>query len=557
MSKYLMDGTVDLCYIDPPFNSKRDYNQIYDGQDGKDQAQAKAFTDTWTWDDSAKNALDQILSGDKDPISSGVAAIIKGLHEALKESSTMAYLVNMTLRLAHIHRVLKPTGSMYLHCDPTASHYLKIVCDAIFEEEYCFRNEVIWKRTSAHGNARKWGPIHDCILFYTKRKKYTWNKDAVQRLQDSYIENFYKYHDNRGRYTVGDLTGSGIRTGDSGKPWRDLDPTSKGRHWAVPDSGLPDWFIKSPDPDLTPQQRLDEMDTQGLIHWPKKLGGVPRFKRYLDADKGMALQDIILDIPPLSPKDAEDMGYDTQKPEPLLERIIKVSSNEGDVVMDVYCGCGTTIAVAERLKRKWIGIDVTYQAISNVLKRIEDQAGKQAMEAISQTGVPGDKKSAEKLALNPNDPTRKEFEKWAILTYTNNRAKVQEKKGADGGVDGIVRFSTGLAEYGTMVIQVKSGKVSTKDIDALRGVMEPNNAQLATLITYNEPTDQMRRKAMAGTPWKHPLMNGRLVDRITIVTIDQLLDGNRFDFPMVQDAIRTDAKAKSDGGEQLTLELSE
>jgi DNA modification methylase len=438
LRRYIKDESVDLCYIDPPFNSKRNYNQIYNNVGKEDSAQAQAFIDTWTWDDIATQGLTEIKSNYNGVFTEQSIDLITGLEKVLKKGALLAYLVSMTLRIAEIHRVLKPTGSFYFHCDPTASHYLKLVLDGIFcVKGGDFRNEIIWKRTSSHNGAKRWGAIHDVIFYYSKSNEPTWNR-VVQDLDESYVKSFYSHSDEKGGYRLSDLTGSGTRTGYSGKPWRGVDPTSKGRHWALPPvRALPSWFIipEGYESMLT-QERLDILDTQGLIAFPKKEGGVPSFKRYLSENSGAGIQDLIIDIQPISAQAAERMGYPTQKPEALLERIIKASSNEGDTILDAYCGCGTTVAVANKLNRQWIGIDITYQSISLILKRLTEH-DKSLLDTIEINGVPKDINSAIALANKSDDRTRKEFEKWIVLTYSNNHAIINEKKGGDGGIDGI------------------------------------------------------------------------------------------------------------------------
>jgi len=364
LRRKIESGSVDLCYIDPPFNSKRNYFQIYNNQGGEDRAQAQAFVDTWEWGDEARDGLEYILHIDRLHGNAGstqwteqTVELIRGFEKVLGRGSLLAYLVHMTLRIVEIHRVLKPTGSFYLHCDPTASHYLKLVLDAVFcGQGGDYLNEIVWKRTSSHSSAKRWGPTHDTILFYTKSTNYIWN-DIPQAHSSAHLSSKYSSKDEHDNFMAADLTGAELRTGDSGKSWRGFDPTALGRHWAVPRKvpenrvDLHNWEK------LSTQEKLDKLDNAGLIYWPKKEGGFPRFKRYINS--GMSIQSIIVDIPPINSQAQERLNYPTQKPEALLERIIKASSNEGDVILDAYCGCGTTVAVAQRLNRKWIGIDVT------------------------------------------------------------------------------------------------------------------------------------------------------------------------------------------------------
>src|SRR5258708_6312952 len=350
LREHIANESVDLIYLDPPFNSSRNYNVLFKDEHGTEsEAQITAFEDTWHWNLAAEAAYSELLTEAPDH----VAKMIESLRDFIGTNQMMAYLVMMAARLVELHRVLKPTGSLYLHCDPTASHYLKIILDTIFDVRN-FRNEIVWKRTSARSDSHKWNHIHDTILFYTKTNKYTWNTQYTpydQEYTDSFYRNVEK--DTGRRFTLSDLMAAGIRHGSSGKPWRGIDPNTRGNHWKYS------------------VERLDELDQEGRIYWPEKEGGVPRYKRYLDEMQGVAVQTIITDIPPLSAQSAEKLGYPTQKPIALLERIISASSNPGDMVLDPFCGCGTAIAAAQKLGRKWVGIDITHLAIALQKYRLE------------------------------------------------------------------------------------------------------------------------------------------------------------------------------------------
>ena len=351
--------SVDLIYLDPPFNSKKNYSAPIGSQ-----AAGAAFKDTWTLDD-----VDLAWHGEVAEQNPAVYSIIDAAGLA-HGKGMKSYLIMMAVRLIEMRRLLKNTGSLYLHCDPTASHYLKMLMDAVFGIG-TFQSEVVWKRTSSHNRAKRWGPIHDTILFYSAGPMPTWNR-VLQPLDESYVEKFYRYKDSRGRYQVGDLTGPGPRDGDTGQPWRGIDPTSRSRHWETPpDRALPDWFVFPQGySDLNARARLDVIDEQGLIYWPAKKGGMPRFKRYLTGTSGLSVQDLILDIKPLSAASMENVNYPTQKPLPLLERIIKASSNEGDMVLDPFSGCATACVAAERLSREWVGIDISEKAVELVQLRV-------------------------------------------------------------------------------------------------------------------------------------------------------------------------------------------
>jgi DNA modification methylase len=363
------DGSVDLVYLDPPFNSGTDYAFVFCKRgSGEPERRTLAFGDTWWWGEESEKALEEVLDRHE-----SLGELLGLIARSPGKEGLSAYLVMMAVRLIELHRVLKPTGSLYLHCDPTASHYLKVVLDQIFGPEN-FRSEIVWKRTSAHSSARRWGPVHDVILFYTKGEGYTWNV-LHQAYREGYMEREYRFRDDRGRYAPADLTGAGSREGDSGRPWRNISPP-RGRHWALPRrEKLPPW-VNPPEnwEAMTAQEKLDFLDAMGLIHWPKR-GKMPYLKRYLETRKGVPVQDVILDVPPLSPTSKERVGYPTQKPVALLERIVRVSSNPGDTVLDPFCGAGTTLVAAHGLGRGWIGIDKSPLAIALTRERLERTFG--------------------------------------------------------------------------------------------------------------------------------------------------------------------------------------
>lgn len=521
----IADNSVDLCYIDPPFNSKRSYFQIYNNIGGQqDKAQMQAFVDTWTWDKNAENGFLQITTNQGGRFTRQAIELIRGLEIILGKSDLLAYLVSMTLRITEIFKVLKPTGSFYLHCDPTASHYIKLVLDAIFcSQGGDFRNEIIWKRSVPHNDARKFGSQHDTIFYYVKSNKYFWKKN-YQPHSEEYIKKFYKYKDSEGRsYQLTSTTAPGGR----GPRYEFMGVI---RNWRYTEKNMKDLFDK------------------GLIIQTKP-GTVPRYKRYLDEQKGITAQDIWTDIKPIQAQSAELLGYPTQKPEALLERIIKASSADGDLVLDAYCGCGTTVAVAERLNRNWIGIDITYHSISLMLKRLADSYGEDIIEKITVDGIPRDVEAARALANREDDYVRKEFEKWAVLTYTNNRAAINEKKGADKGIDGTVYFAVAPGKTERMVIQVKSGGVNRATIATLRGDMERENAMMAVLLTLEKPSKPMLEEAMKSGYYHHELM-GRDYPKVQIVTAEELIEEKvRMDLPLSFESVKAGKKADKESGQ--------
>jgi len=484
LRKYTQSGSIDLCYIDPPFNSKRTYNQIYNNIGTEDRAQSQAFIDMWLWDDIAIEGYQEILDNSGGRFTKQTIELIKGLHNILDTGSLLAYLISMTLRITEIQRVLKPTGSFYLHCDPTASHYLKLVLDAIFVPNGGdFRNEIVWCYSIGGKSKKSFGGKHDIIFWYTKSNEWTFNTDnpyvRMPRKPDSHMK------------TIVD---------EDGVTWQEKTDAKTGK----------------------------------IYHYP--------------LDK---VVDDYWNIEQLNREDAERLGYPTQKPEALLKRIIASGSNEGDLVLDAYCGCGTTVAVAQELKRKWIGMDITYQSIALVLRRLEDQFGKEIVNNIQLNGIPRDIASAQALAHKKDDRVRKEFEKWAVLTYTGNRAVINEKKGADSGIDGIAFFRTNYTDNAKIILQVKSGSVKRGDIATLRGDMQREAAAMAVLITLEPPTTPMLNEAKAAGLYHHDLMD-RNYDAIQIVTIQDMIEHDKaLDIPMSLEVLKA-AQLKASGN-QLSL----
>lgn len=528
LREYIPTESVDLVYLDPPFNSQRTYNVLFKQESGAEsEAQIAAFEDTWHWNMAAEATYHELVTKAPDRVSRMMASF----REFIGPSQMLAYLVMMAARLVELHRVLKPTGSLYLHCDPTASHYLKVILDTIFGPEQ-FLSEIIWKRTSAHSSAKRPGPVHDTILLYSKSKIYSWIPQ-YQPYDEDYIEAFYRYVDSDGRkYRLSDLTGAGIRYGETGESWRGINPTDKGRHWMVPPA------------------ELDILDQQGRIYWPTK-GTVPAYKRFLDEMPGVPLQDVWVDIPPISSQAKERLGYPTQKPLELLERIIQASSNPGDMVLDPFCGCGTTIAAAQKLGRRWIGIDVTHLSIALMKYRLTEMFPDITFQVI---GEPQDTAAARQLAQDD----RFQFQWWA-LSLVRARPLGGEpgskagKKGADKGIDGVITFmDDGTGKAKRALIQVKSGKVSSRDIRDLVGTVNREQASLGVFVTLEEPTRDMRMEAAAAGFYHSPGWNQDYA-RIQIVTIDQLLRGETIDMPPTHITFKQAARVKTEGPVQKGL----
>ena len=440
----------------------------------------------------------------------------------------LAYLSYMVERLLAMKGILKPTGSVYLHCDPTASHYIKAMMDAIFGHTN-FRNEIIWKRTGSHGGARRWGPIHDVILFYTKSDNYKWNK-VFQEYEPEYIKNYYRFEDARGKFRLVTLTGAGIRTGHSGKPWKGVDPTISGRHWAVPKAALANALPDRTDLDsLTTQEKLDLLDDVRLIHWPVH-GNVPQQKRYLDESPGVPIQDIAMDINPLGAHAKERMGYNTQKPVELLERIIAASTDPGDSVFDPFCGCASTLEAAHQLGRQWVGIDIAIHAIKRVAAvRLRDRLALKEGEDFTIEGAPKEVEGARDLWTRD----KYHFQKWTIEQVDGF---VTTKRTSDGGIDGRLYFGLpNNRDLSSMAIEVKGGKnVGIKEVRELSGVLGNDVALLAGLIVM-EPPGPTKERNFKREMLKAGDLNvmGVKYARMQLLTVPEILEGKRFHTPGV------------------------
>jgi DNA modification methylase len=514
LRRYVADESVDLVYLDPPFNSARNYNVLFAEQDGtRAAAQIRVFEDTWQWDEAAAAAYHEVVeSGGK------VSEVLQAFRLFLGDSDMLAYLSMMAPRLVELHRVLKSTGSLYLHCDPTASHYLKLLLDAVFGPRN-FRTEIVWKRSSAHSDAKQGrkqhGHIHDVILFYTRSDDWTWNTVYTPYDQE-YLDGFYKYiEEGTGRrYRLDNLTAA-KPGGDTSYDYKGRSPY-KGRYWAYS------------------REKMEAFDRDGRLFFPPS-GGTPSYKRYLDEMEGVPLQDIWTDIAPIGAQAAERLGYPTQKPEALLERIISSNTNEGDIVLDPFCGCGTTIAAAQSLKRRWIGIDITHLAINLIRTRLLDTYGSGAKFAV--IGEPTTVQDAEELAKTD----QYQFQWWALGLV--GARPVEQKKGADKGIDGRLYFhdeGKKGKETKQAIFSVKAGHVTSSQVRDLVGVLTREKAELGVLISFVEPTRDMRKEAASAgfyeSPWgKHP--------RVQLLTVGELLQGKTVHMPRTAGTNRTFKKA--------------
>jgi len=502
LREHIPSESVDLIYLDPPFNSNATYNVLFKERSGEDSAaQITAFDDTWHWTIDSERAYAEVVTEGPDKL----GKLLQAMREFLGQNDMMAYLTMMAQRLAELHRVLKPTGSIYLHCDPTASHYLKLLMDAVFGQQN-FRSEIAWRRTNAKGLAFKGYPNNrDVLLYYSKAQDFEWNR-AFRPYDSDYVERFYRnVEEGTGRrYTLSDLTNPNRNRPNLTYEWN-------GHHrvWR--------WT----------KERMQQAHDEGLLQYSST--GLPRQKRYLDEMQGFPVDTIWEDIKPVQAHALERLGYPTQKPEALLERIINASSNEGDVVLDPFCGCGTAVAVAERLKRRWIGIDVTHVSISLMKHRLHDTFGSELSE-YRVIGLPQDVASARALATESEHDGRYQFEYWALGLVDARPAT--GKKGADSGIDGYINFfddNSGKAKR--IIVQVKSGHVNRGMIATLKGDMEREDAAIGIFITLEEPTEPMRQEAIAAGFYEPDALPGNQFPKVQILTIEELLGGEQPDYP--------------------------
>jgi DNA modification methylase len=526
LRRYVEAESVDLVYVDPPFKSDQDYNVLFAEQNGsRAAAQIKAFQDTWRWDEAAARAYEAgVEHGGR------VSEALQAFRRFLGESDMLAYLSMMAPRLVALHRAVKPTGSLYLHCDSAASHYLKVLLDAVFGAEN-FRNEIVWQRATGKAlMTRRLPTNHDIILCYQKTDQARWNLDAafspyVPDDLDSKTASKYCHQDPDGRrYTLGDLTNP-----NRNRPNLTYEFLGFTKVWR--------WT----------KERMQAAHDAGLVLQPSP-GAVPRLKRYLDEQRGRPFGDVWTDIPPINSQAAERLGYPTQKPLALLERIIEISSNEGDLVLDPFCGCGTAIHAAQQLGRRWIGIDITHLAVNLIKHRLLDAFGSAA--SFKVVGEPVGVTDAAELARQ--DPWQ--FQWWALGLV--GARPVEQKKGADRGIDGRLYFHDEGKGGKTkqIVLSVKAGQPTVSHVRDLRGVLEREEAEIGVLLTMEEPTRPMRAEAAAAgfyeSPWgKHP--------RLQILTVAELLSGRGIDYPPARQVNVTYRKAPrardASGGQQLPL----
>lgn len=506
---HIPTDSVDLVYLDPPFKSNQDYNLIFEEQDGsRAAAQIKAFGDTWRWDSGAVHAYrGAVEAGDR------VAGALQSLYMLLGGSDMMAYLTMMAPRLVELRRVLKPTGSLYLHCDPTASHYLKVLADAVFGAKN-FRNEITWKRrvgmSSAVHDSNRFGVCTDIILFYAKSPGANFNPQYNKESPE-----YQEYI--RTRFTMVDDDGRRFQATSLVNPAYRPNLIYDYKGYKSPPNG---WMIR--------QEKMEQWDREGRLYFPADKSKRIRRKSYADELKGMPIQNLWTDIPEINSQARERLGYPTQKPEALLDRIILASSNKGDVVLDPFCGCGTAIASAQRLGRRWVGIDVTHLAITLIRHRLQDAFKPAISKHYQIVGEPVSLPDAEALAQQD----RYQFQWWALGLVGARPTPPEQKKGADKGVDGrLYFFDDPRSDQARLVVfSVKSGNLKAQDVRDLRGVVERERAAMGVLLTLEEPTTPMRVEAADAGHYASPF-GGQKCPRLQILPVGELLAGGRIQMP--------------------------
>jgi DNA modification methylase len=496
--------SVDLIYLDPPFNSQRNYNLIYKRLTGQPvPEQEEAFCDAWEMDPEKEEMVRRMPIVFREyGADDGLIQFWKAWIDALRHTQPrlLAYLVYMSYRLFEMKRVLKSTGSIYLHCDPTASHYIKVIMDGIFGHGN-FRNEITWRRTTAHNTtSRKYGDVTDILLFYSKTNQYPFHPPRTTH-DDSYVQTFYRHKEKDGRrYRLHQ-----VERNPAIGPRPNLIYEYNGY---TPPLG---WMME--------RDKLEVLDKAGRLYWTKN--GRPQRKIYLDDVEPPRVGSLWDDIPPVQAQASERLGYPTQKPIALLQRIIEASSNPGDVVFDPFCGCGTAVYAAHLLGRKWIGCDIAILSVQLVRDVLLKRYGLKEGEHYQISGVPRSVEAAQDLF--ERDPHQ--FQHWAV-ELAGGFASV--KRSGDKGIDGRIHFETkeGLKN---MVLSVKGGKLTPAFMRELRGTMErEHDSEMGGLICLQNPTKGMRQEEAGAGVWDYL---GKEYHRLQIRTIEELLAGTAFDTP--------------------------
>lgn len=503
LSRFISDATVDLVYLDPPFSRNVSYSAIFrDESDSSSDAQLRSFEETWHWGPTPARHYDYLTNSalHEGRVPAALSDLVASFRTALQPTPLLAYLVEMATRLVELHRVLKPTGSLYLHCDPTASHYLKLLLDSIFGARN-FVNEIIWKRQTSHNDAaqgaKHFGRIHDVLLFYAKGPEYRW-KQPYRPYDEDYIARSYQHIEpgTGRRYTLSDLTAPGGAEPRKRNPFYEFLGISRYWRFSV--------------------ERMEQLHAEGRIVQTRP-GAVPRQKRYLDEMPGMPVGTVWDDIKPIPAQSAERIGFPTQKPLSLLRRIIEASSLPGGVVLDPYCGCGTAIEAAIPLGRRVIGIDHSISARKVILERMA-----KAGVPIGVFDWPTELAGVREMAESKPDG-RQRFEEWALARLGAQR---ETGRGADKGVDGRIRFTGKGGRLETVLVSIKSGHVGPSTVRDLVGTIHRERAAIGLLFTLQEPTEAMRREAHEASTYRSPI-DGREYPRIALHTVRELVEEGR------------------------------
>ncbi len=512
------NGFIDLIYIDPPFNSKRNYNILFESIDMEDtKAQKQVFADTWS-NVSYLDTLREIQD-----INMDLYEFLNALDKINISKSAISYLATMGIRIWYMHKLLKKTGSFYLHCDPTMSHYLKIVCDLVFDVQH-FQNEITWKRTTAHNDPVKYGNNVDIILFYSKSNTKNWNPQ-YQKYNKDYLKRF-RNKDSDGRLWMDDnLTAKGLSGGGYEYEYKGANSL-----WRVP------------------LEKMKSLDKEGRLHFTRT-GGI-RLKRYLDESKGLPLQSLWDDISAINSQAQERLGYPTQKPEALLERIIEASSNKGDVVADFFCGCGTAISVAQKLKRKWVGVDISHLAVKLITKRLMDAHGMGVRKTFEIFGFPRDIASARELAT----ATRKgrlKFEEWIIEVMLHG---VLNEKKNQIGFDGYLTLDMPWKKE-FVLIEVKSGNASLQQINHFIQTIKDREAVMGLFVCFAEQVTDGMKQAAKKEGYYLEQNFGRKFEKLQIITVEDLLENKLPNFPPAENITFKKAATAKEENHEVELDL--
>jgi adenine specific DNA methylase Mod len=514
LREHVGTDSIDLIYLDPPFNSNRAYNILFNEKSGEESpAQIEAFDDTWTWSNETEALYVEFLNSSA-PLA--VKDALEAMRKLLGDNDVLAYLVMMVIRLIELYRVLKETGSIYLHCDPTASHYLKILMDAIFGSTY-FQNEIVWRRTATvKGNtgqgARHFGRNTDRILFYTKSREYTFNQ-IYQPYSDEYIKEKFSYIEPETGRRFQTVSMSGPGGAAKGNPFYEV--LGVKRYWRYS------------------QSEMERLIGEGKVYQSKP-GMVPRRKYYLDEGKGVELQSLWTDIDSINSQAAERLGYPTQKPLPLLERIITASSNPGDLILDPFCGCGTTVDAAQTL------------AIDLIDARLRHTYSEAICNTYEILGIPKDIDGAKALF----NRSHFEFERWCVMLVDG---QPNEKQGADRGIDGVIRIPIDAkGNSHRVLVSVKGGATNPGHVRDLVGTVESQKAAMGLFICMKQPTSAMYEAANHSGIYTYPV-NGKVYPRVQIITVEELLSGKRPTLPIALLPYFQAKRRYETAPEQLTL----